>query len=96
MKTHVSTVGQIKATLSKREVEAAENARDLQAALGYPSIATLMRTIQQGAIQTSVTGKDVRSALKIMGPPLPMLQGKSQDEGANEIRLQGVCLDFVD
>ena len=88
MKTKVSTVEQIKATLSKREVEAAENARDLQAALGYPSIATLMRTIQQGAIKTSVTGKDIRSALKIMGPPLPMLQGKSQDEGANEIRLQ--------
>ena len=88
MKAKASTVEQNKATLSKREVEAAENARKLQARLGYPSIATLLKSVQQGALKTLVTGLDIRNALKIFGPPLPMLQGKSQDEGAIQIQLQ--------
>ena len=53
---------------------------EVQKCLGYISINSIMKMITQGMIQDCpVTPQDMLNALKIYGPPVPALKGKTRD-----------------
>lgn len=67
---------------SKREVRAAEQARELQRALGYPSRQGMVDALRHGAIvNCPVTINDIARAEDIFGTSVPVLKGKTTDPG---------------
>ena len=61
-----------------REIKNAKKARDLLAAVGFPTIADLKTAIATNAIANlKVTTRDVDLAEKIFGPDLGTLKGKT-------------------
>ena len=62
---------------TKRKVESADLARNLQAGLAYPSVKDLKWIVQANMLKDSpVTTQDVDVALKIWGPSVALLKGK--------------------
>jgi hypothetical protein len=68
----------MKRNFTRREVEAAEQARRLYVIMGTPSGLTFERAIRQGLVLNNpVTVQDYRNALQIYGEDLGVLKGKT-------------------
>ncbi len=66
------------AMFTKRKIVNAELARKLQAGMAYPSILDLKWVVQSNQIKNCpVTAQDVNVALKIWGPSVALLKGKT-------------------
>ena len=75
--TMVSTVAQQKKMFSRREVQAADNARDLYRKIGRPSKAEFQSILRQKLIRNfPMTPDDAKRALIIYGPDIAALKGK--------------------
>ncbi|MGC9156348.1 MAG: reverse transcriptase domain-containing protein, partial [Ferrimicrobium sp.] len=75
----VQTVEERMKLYSRRQVAAAEAARDLERVLGYPSAASMIKMINTGAlIGSAVTAQDVQRAHSIWGPSVEALKGKTK------------------
>ena len=74
----VATVEENMSLFTKRQVASAELARNLQAGLAYPSVPDLKWIVQANLLKDSpVTAQDVDVALKIWGPSVALLKGKT-------------------
>ncbi|NBR23750.1 MAG: hypothetical protein EBU08_08270, partial [Micrococcales bacterium] len=74
----VQTVEQNELRYTKREVDAANAARELSKRLGYPSSKDLADLIRNGGIlNCPVTIADLNRALEIYGPDVGILKGKT-------------------
>jgi hypothetical protein len=74
----VETVEENMAMFTKRQIVNAELARKLQACMAYPSIPDLKWVVQSNQIKNClVTAQDVNVALKIWGPSVALLKGKT-------------------
>ena len=71
------TAEQNKMLYTKRDIQAADAARNLVKALAYPSMADMFAMIKAGISGSTVTAKDLHRALKIYGPFIPSIQGKT-------------------
>ena len=79
---HVSTVSARESEFTRREVNAANAARELSQRLCYPSDAALVSTINSGSLLNSkVTAADVVRATEIYGQDTASLKGKTVDKG---------------
>ena len=77
----LSTVNERKLQFTRREVFAADEARRIQRALGYPSQREFEVLLDGKAIShTNLIGADARRALYIYGQPAPLLKGKTVRE----------------
>jgi hypothetical protein len=66
------------ALFTKRQVASADLACNLQAGLAYPSVKDLKWIVQANLLKDSpVTAQDVDVALKIWGPSVALLKGKT-------------------
>ena len=72
-----TTVDQNKLPYTKREVKAADAARHLVKSMAYPSMVDMFSMIKAGISGSTVTAKDLHRALKIYGPFVPSIQGKT-------------------
>ena len=72
-----TTADQNKLLYTKREVFAADAARELVKSLAYPSMADMFTMIKSGISGSSVTARDLHRALAIYGPFIPSIQGKT-------------------
>ena len=76
--TFITTVDGNKAHFTKRQIDGAEKARMLHASLGLPSHYDFKWIIQSNQIvDCPVTVQDVEVALKILGPNIAELKGKT-------------------
>lgn len=76
--TLIQTVEENELKYSKRDVERAEAARDLKNKLGNPSTKDLVSMIKSGGIlNCPVTIHDVYRAIRIWGPDLASIKGKT-------------------
>jgi hypothetical protein len=67
-----------KIPFTKRQIKSAEKARSLYASLGYPSMKDFKWILQSNQIKDSpVTVVDAEVALKIWGPNIAALKGKT-------------------
>jgi hypothetical protein len=74
----VKTVEENMAMFTKHQIVNAESARKLQAGMAYPSIPDLKWIVQSNQIKDCpVTAQDVNVALKIWGPSVALLKGKT-------------------
>ena len=74
----VETVADNMSLFTKRQIASANQARDLQAGLGFPSIPDLKWIVQANMLKDSpVVTQDVDVALKIYGPSVALLKGKT-------------------
>lgn len=90
-KAMVQTVEERMKLYSKREVTAAEDARDLERLLGHPSPANLIKMINSGAIvENKVTAQDVRRAQSIWGPSVESLKGKTKTHASPRVTVEHV------
>ena len=63
---------------TKRQIASANQAHNLQAGLAYPSVDDLMWIVKANMLKdTPVTNQDVYVALKIWGPSMALLKGKT-------------------
>ncbi len=74
----IATVEENMSLFTKRQVASAELACNLQAGLAYPSVKDLKQIVQANLLKDSpVTAQDVDVALKIWGPSVALLKGKT-------------------
>jgi hypothetical protein len=74
----VDTVMDNMSLFTKRQIASANEARDLQAGLAYPSVPNLKWIVKANLLKDSpVTVDDVDVALKIWGPSVALLKGKT-------------------
>ena len=73
----VSTVEERKRLFSDIEVIRAEEARELQRKLAYPSAGTLIKEMQLGKVETKLTPTDVINGVYIFGKSLGECKGKT-------------------
>jgi hypothetical protein len=86
----VATVQSLEADYSRREIKAASVARELQRALGWPSIADLITALRAGTVvDCPVTVEDVVCAEAIWGDGVAISKGKIR--GLLHLRVS-VCL----
>ena len=86
-----NTVQEREALYTKREVEAAGHARELARAMGYPSMAHLVKLMSSGAILTlPVTVADLQRAQAIYGPDIGSLKGKTKNRKAKPVTIEHV------
>jgi len=74
---YTTTAEQNKLLYTKREVDAADRARQLVQSLAYPSMSDMFALIKAGISGSSVTSRDLHRALSIYGPFVPSIQGKT-------------------
>jgi hypothetical protein len=68
-----------KIPFTKRQIELAEKSRSLYASLGYPSVKDFKWILQSNQIKDSpVSIVDAEVALKIWGPNIAALKGKTK------------------
>jgi hypothetical protein len=67
------TAEQNKLLYTKREVDAADKARQLVQSLAYPSMSDMFAMIKAGISGSSVTSRDLHRALSIYGPFVPSI-----------------------
>ncbi len=78
---------------SKREIVAAEKARSLQAALGYPSDADMNWILKSNQIQECpVNPDDAKNAMKIWGTDIPSLKGKTTRKAPEHVPTDMVAI----
>ena len=75
----VITVSEKEAPFTKREVKAAQEARDLKRKLGYPSDKDLQVLVRSGIKDSPVTEQDVARAKLLYGPDIADLKGKTKE-----------------
>ena len=81
--TMISTVADQKRMFSRRQVQAADAARELYRKLGRPSEAEFQTILRGNQIRNCpVTPDDARRALKIYGPDIAVLKGKTTRSSA--------------
>jgi hypothetical protein len=85
----VQTVEDNLRNFTKREIKLAEEARDLQIRLGYPSVYEMAKLIRDGKIQ-EVSINDLDNAFKIWGKDLGSLKGKTTRKTPSTINIEGV------
>ena len=74
----IVTVEDNKSLFTKRQVASADLAHNLQAGLAYPSVPDLKWIVKANMLKDSpVTSQDVDVALKIWGPSVALLKGKT-------------------
>ena len=74
----IATIEENMSLFTKRQVASADLARNLQAGLAYPSVKDLKWIVQANMLKDSpVTAQDVDVALKIWGPSVALLKGKT-------------------
>jgi hypothetical protein len=79
--TVLTTVTENEKVYSKREVDKAKEARELERRLGFPSATRVIDAINTGAIiGVSSTAHDFARAYKIWGQSTAMLQGKTRNQ----------------
>ena len=74
---YATTADQNKLLYTLREIKAADAARQLVKSMAYPSMVDMFSMIKAGISGSSVTAKDLHRALKIYGPFVPSIQGKT-------------------
>jgi len=74
---YATTADQNKLLYTKREVDAADAARHLVKAMAYPSMSDMLALIKARIAGSTVTTRDLHRALKIYGPFIPSIQGKT-------------------
>ena len=74
---YTTTAERNKLLYTKREVDAADKARQLVQSLAYPSMSDMFAMIKAGISGSSVTSRDLHRALSIYGPFVPSIQGKT-------------------
>ena len=80
----LSTVAENKSIFSKREIQGAKNARDLQQSLGWPSTTTYKSYVKNNLIRNrGITVDDIERSVKIYGTPVPLLKGKMTNIGSS-------------
>jgi hypothetical protein len=85
----VSTVEDNMKRFTDREVKKAEEARRLQTVLGYPSDKALVRMISSGGMVNSpISVHDVYNAVRIWGPNLGSLKGKTTRSKPNVVTIE--------
>ena len=81
------TVADNMSLYTKRQIASANNARDLQAGLAYPSVSDLKWIVKSNMLKDNpVTSQDVDIALKIWGPSVALLKGKTVRRKAPVVR----------
>jgi hypothetical protein len=76
--TFVNTVSENKGTFTKRQIASADKARDLYASLAYPLDADYKLILKSNQIKDCpVSVEDAKVALKIWGPNIAALKGKT-------------------
>ena len=74
----VDTVAENMQMFTKRQVASAQQARDLQAGLGFPSVQDYKWIVKANMLKDCpVISQDVDVALKVWGNQVPMLKGKT-------------------
>ena len=73
----VSTVADNMRKFTKREIAAAQGARELIAKLGHPSSETARQLVSTGITGTAITASDITRAETIYGKSIHSLKGKS-------------------
>ena len=74
----VETVAENMQLFTKRQVASAQQARDLQAGLGFPSVQDYKWIVKANMLKDCpVISQDVDVALKVWGNQVPMLKGKT-------------------
>lgn len=74
-----ATVQEREAKYTKREVQAAKDARELTRSMGYPSNVSMIKLLQSGAILNApITVADLQRAEAIYGPDIAALKGKTK------------------
>ena len=74
----VSTVSDLESQYTKREVQEAQAARNLQCRLAAPTDMKLIKALSDGTIEgTTVTAEHVRRATSIYGPSLESIKGRT-------------------
>jgi hypothetical protein len=84
------TVDENLRSYTKREIAAAESARELQARLGYPSDKTLCEMINKGINNSPITSYDVLRASRIFGPNVASLKGKTVTKTGEPVKVEYV------
>ena len=80
----VATVEERMKIFSKAEIARAEEARELQQRMGYPSAGQLIKQLQHGKIETRVTPNDVVNAVYIFGKSIGECKGKTTSRKQEE------------
>lgn len=100
---NVTTVKDLKASHTRREVEGADRARQLIRRMGVPSRAAVRHLVSAGGMKgVNVTTRDLDLAEAIYGPELAALKGKTTEPEAKsfdltrivsrrDVELQGYC-----
>ena len=77
-----------RALFTKRQIDAADTAKQLYQHLGMPGYRKFFRMLQQNHIRNCpVTTEDARRAIKIYGPELAHLKGKGTRPKAGQIEI---------
>jgi Reverse transcriptase (RNA-dependent DNA polymerase) len=91
----VATVDERKRMFSRAEVMRADEARELQRKMAYPTPGQIIAQLQRGKIDTRVTASDVMNAVYIFGKSLGECKGKTtaakpEPETPQPVALTGV------
>ena len=77
-RTMISTVAKQEQLFSRREIKAADTARDLYRKIGRPAEAKFVEILKRNGIQNCpVAADDAKRALIIYGPDIAMVNGKT-------------------
>ena len=89
--TFVETVNGNKALFTKRQLAGAEKARQLYMSLLYPSMNDFMWILQTNGIKDCpVTVRDAEVALKVWGPNIAALKGKTTRKAAKSVKVEDI------
>jgi hypothetical protein len=86
----LTTVDENLRSYTKREIAAAESARELQARLGFPSDKTLCEIVNKGINNSPITSYDVLRASRIFGPNVASLKGKTVTKTGEPVKVEYV------
>jgi hypothetical protein len=85
----VNTVAGNEQLYTKREIEAAQQARELRRKLGYPSVADMSRMITTGGIlNCPITVQDLQRAVNIYGQELAVLKGSTVRRAPEPVKIE--------
>ena len=91
--TLLQSVKQNKSLHTKKQIEGADAARQLQTNIGYPSTTTFKQMISNNLIRNcGVTVDDVSRAERIYGPLTPILQGKATRPRPKRVQVENLPL----
>ena len=91
----INTVAHNKQQFTKKDVEGAENARNMQAVVAWPGDTQFQKIVASNLlINSSITVDDIQRAKIIHGPAIPTLQGKTTRKKPTKVQLQKVPLPY--